>query len=217
MKIEYFGHSCFRLTTENGLQILTDPFTGVGYEMPKDVTADFVTVSHAHFDHNFVQGVTGVKKVISQTGKTVFDRVVVDGVASWHDEKQGALRGKNVIYKIVADGICVCHLGDLGESCCNDLLEKIGKVDVLLLPIGGRYTIDAFQAKLYADAIDCKIVIPMHYRPLDGTIDVADEKAFLRTCENVVYANPKHCVTVKKEDLLNEKKILFMEREKRRG
>ena len=121
-----------------------------------------------------------------------------------------------MIYKIVADGICVCHLGDLGESCCNDLLEKIGKVDVLLLPIGGRYTIDAKQAKKYVEEMQPKLVIPMHYKPKDGTIDITDASEFLSLFESVVYVNPKYEIRIEKDSLTNEKtQIIYMEREEK--
>ena len=215
MKIEYFGHSCFRLTTENGLQILTDPFMGVGYEMPKDVTADFVTVSHAHFDHNNIDAVTS-KFVLQTAGEYEFLGLKIKGVESNHDDKGGALRGKNIIFTLQVDGYNVCHFGDLGEPCSQDLLAKIGNVDILLLPIGGRYTIDAKQAKKYVEEMQPKLVIPMHYKPKDGTIDITDASEFLSLFESVVYANPKYEIRIEKDSLTNdETQIIYMEREEK--
>ena len=184
MKIEYLGHSCFLLTTSAGQTVLTDPYTGVGYELPANITADIVTVSHGHFDHNYVAAVQNKATILTETGKQVVDGIVFEGIASDHDPARGTLRGKNTIFKMQADGITLCHLGDLGEPLNNSLVEKIGKVDILFIPVGGNYTIDAVEAKRYVDAIAPKTVIPMHYRPIDGSIDIATETAFLRLYES---------------------------------
>lgn len=179
MKIRYLGHSCFECTDKNGRVLITDPYTKVGYELPKGLRADVVTVSHGHFDHNYFSAIQ-TEKVITEGAPCTIKGVEIFGVDSFHDEKQGELRGKNVIFVFKMDGLTVCHLGDIGEKVSQSLVEKIGKVDVLLLPVGGTYTIDAFGAKEYADAIQPKIVIPMHYKPLDGRIDIADIQPFLR-------------------------------------
>ena len=176
MEIQYFGHSCFALIDNNGISVLTDPYTKVGYELPKGLSADIVTVSHAHFDHAYVENIA-YSFLVHQSGQQTENIV---GIDSYHDEKQGALRGKNVIYKITIDGIIFCHLGDLGEAVSVEMVEKIGKVDVLLIPVGGTYTIDAEQAKAYVDALSPKTVIPMHYRPLDGILDIDSIEKFLK-------------------------------------
>lgn len=185
MKIEYLGHSCFRISSNDGVIIITDPYTGVGYSMPVDLRADVVTVSHGHFDHNYTDALQGRYVLISETGTYIQNGVTVTGILSDHDPHGGTLRGKNVIYKITVDGVTVCHLGDLGEACNEDLLAKIGKVDILLVPVGGKYTIDASQAKEYVERICPKIAIPMHYRPQAGTIDITDATAFLSSFDKV--------------------------------
>ena len=213
MKIEYLGHSCFRLTDEKGVVLLTDPYTRVGYELPRGLRADIVTVSHGHFDHNNVSAIENRAKIVNAAGKTVYEDVTIEGIATWHDDKQGALRGGNVVYKIGMDGLTVCHLGDLGEAFREDLAEKIGQVDVLLLPIGGTYTIDAVQAAEYVRKLQPKLVIPMHYRPQDGSLDIDGAEAFLNTFEEVVYAQPKNVLTVSAQTLQKDKtQIVFMER-----
>ncbi len=213
MKIEYFGHSCFRIISDKGTCVVTDPYTKVGYELPKDVLTDLVTVSHSHFDHNYIYGLRGPRVVIQNADDYAFDDVKISGFVCNHDEKGGALRGKNIVFTIKVDGLRVCHLGDLGEPCSKEILGKIGKVDVLLIPVGGTYTIDALQAKEYVEKVQPKIVIPMHYKPADGSLDITDEKAFLSLFDNVIYA-PKNRALNLKEYIKDEMQILFMERKK---
>ena len=178
MKIRYLGHACFQLIADDGTCLITDPYTKVGYELPLGLWADIVTVSHRHFDHNYTQAVqNGV--VIAEKGEYCFKNIKITGIDSWHDEKQGALRGANVIYKIMIDGITFCHLGDLGEEYSAELVRAIGNVDVLLIPVGGTYTLDSTMAKAYADGIAPKKVIPMHYKPSDGKLDIASAEPFL--------------------------------------
>ncbi len=212
MKIRYLGHSCFQLTSKDGTCVITDPYTKVGYELPSGLWADVVTVSHGHFDHNYTQAVpSGV--VIAQTGEYRFKGIKIKGIDSWHDEEQGALRGGNIIYKIKIDGIMVCHLGDLGQPCSAELLQKIGDVDVLLLPVGGTYTVDAAGAKAYADGIAPKTIIPMHYKPTDGKLDITSADPFLAQYnkENILRV-PSGEIAVETETLGKDFKIIYMER-----
>ncbi|MBQ8685253.1 MAG: MBL fold metallo-hydrolase [Clostridia bacterium] len=215
MKIEYLGHSCFRLQTANGATVLTDPYTGVGYELPRGLKADILLVSHAHFDHAHIQAVSA-QRVVNTAGEYELFGVKICGVESDHDPLGGTLRGKNIIYKIQADGLTVCHFGDLGEPCDPDILEKIGQVDVVLLPVGGNYTIDANEAKAYIDKIKPRAAIPMHYKPTDGTIDIDGAERFLRLFDRITYACPKHEVDLSSALSGSEKtEIIFMERERK--
>lgn len=182
MKIRYLGHSCFECTDKNGVVLITDPYTRVGYELPQGLCADIVTVSHGHFDHNYTQAVQ-VERVVDSSLPCTYKGVEICGVDCYHDEKHGALRGKNIIFKFIMDGLTVCHMGDIGEAVSKELVESIGKVDVLLLPVGGTYTVDALGAKAYVDAISPKVVIPMHFKTEDGTIDITGVKPFLCLCE----------------------------------
>lgn len=211
MKLEYFGHSCFRIITNKGICIVTDPYTKVGYELPEGILTDIALVSHGHFDHNCVTGLRGARIIVQNAGKYTFDYVEIEGFECNHDEKGGLLRGKNVVFTVKVDGITVCHLGDLGEPCSKEILEKIGKPDVLLIPIGGTYTIDAKEAKKYIENIAPKIAIPMHYKPMDGTLDITDEKGFLALFDEVIPA-PKNQALDVKEYLTDQMQILFMER-----
>ena len=211
MKIEYFGHACFKITDNNGVSLVTDPYTRIGYELPDGLTADIVTVSHLHFDHNYIDGVSGNPQMITDIQPKKVKGIEIEGILSWHDNKNGLLRGENRIFKIKADGVTLCHMGDLGEECNPTLVEKIGKIDILCIPIGGKYTIDALQAKEYIEAIQPKTVIPMHYKVTDCTIDITDEQAFLRLFNGVKYASGNQFEI---EEFTKDMQIVFMERGK---
>lgn len=142
MKIEYFGHSCFLMRSEGGVRFLTDPYTGVGYDMPR-AEAEYVTCSHGHFDHAFVEGVGGVREVISSPGAYERGGWKLEGIPAFHDEVRGARRGKNIVFVFEADGLRLCHMGDIGEAPSARLLDAIGRPDVLFIPVGGTYTVDA--------------------------------------------------------------------------
>ncbi len=179
MKIGYLGHSAFLLTAEDGTRIVTDPYEGVGYRMPR-TEADCVVCSHAHFDHANVQGVSGVKEVIAEAGAHTFGPFKVTGIPAWHDEVQGAKRGANLVFLFEADGVCVCHMGDIGQPPAAELIGRIGQPDALLVPVGGVYTVDAAGAAAYVRAIRPKIAVPMHYHLPGGTLGIASPEAFLR-------------------------------------
>ena len=210
MRIEYLGHSCFKITDSNGISVVTDPYQGVGYSLPEKVSADIVTVSHSHFDHNYTEAIKGNPQIVTACQKRTINGVTIEGIASYHDEQKGRLRGENRIFKIRMDGMTLCHLGDLGEPVRLELVKAIGETDILFIPIGGTYTIDATQAKSYVNAIAPKMVIPMHYKPKDGTLDITDETPFLRLFERVTYANGS---VLKLDGFTDENiQIVFMER-----
>lgn len=180
MKIEWLGHSAFRLTESTGSSIVTDPFDGavVGYDMTH-VEADAVTSSHGHADHNYLAPVKA-PVVIDETGSFDVNGIAVNGILTNHDPEEGALRGKNTVYKYRLDGVTVCHLGDIGESCSAELIEQLIPVNILLIPVGGNYTIDADQAKEYVDNIMPDVVIPMHYKTKRTELDIDKVDGFLR-------------------------------------
>lgn len=215
MKIEYLGHSCFLFTAENGRKILTDPYTKVGYELPSGISADIILVSHGHFDHSATDKVQG-GEIVATSGQFHLQGIEIVGTETWHDPQKGSLRGKNIVYSFTVDGITVCHLGDLGEEYSAETADKIGKTDILLLPVGGTYTVDGAQAKLYAEKISPKMIIPMHYRPADGTLDITDAQPFLRLYQ----AKEITCIAsgeyqIDKNGLQNSSKILYMERKEK--
>ncbi len=209
MKISYLGHSCFVITTKSGIKIVTDPYQGVGYSMPQNVSADIVTVSHGHFDHNYVDGVFH-KIVLRKVDRYEQEGVAIYGISSYHDEVKGAKRGENIIFKMQIDGLTLCHMGDIGEPCSPELLQKIGKVDVLLIPIGGTYTVDYRGALEYIREIAPKAVIPMHYRPADGSLDVAPIEGFLSLVQGEITEVQSGVLTLD----CGEEGIFYMQRVK---
>ena len=163
MQITWYGHSCFLLTAENGYSILTDPCgAGTSYGL-HDIVCDAVTISHDHPNHNCLSSVAGTPLVIHTAGEHKAGDLTVVGFDSCHDDAEGTKRGKNLIFQFVIDGLNVLHLGDLGHMLSDELIAKIGPVDVLLVPIGGVVTIDAQTATKLADALHTKVLIPMHY------------------------------------------------------
>ena len=179
MKIRYLGHSSFLLTESTGTAIVCDPYgEAVGFPMPA-VSADAVTVSHHHFDHDNVKAVGGNPVILDKEQGYELPGVVINAVKSFHDDRQGALRGENVIFKFRMDGLDVCHLGDLGEECSSELIEAILPVNILLIPVGGNYTIDAAMAKEYVDRIMPDVVIPMHYRVKGCEVDIDKVDEFI--------------------------------------
>ena len=210
MKIQYLGHSSFKLTG-GGVSVVTDPYAPeVGFKMPP-VTADAVTVSHHHFDHDYVKAVGGNPRIIECAGSYSLNGVQIDGVGSFHDDVCGKKRGANTIFKFRMDGMTVCHLGDLGEPCSPALIEKIQPVDVLLIPVGGNYTIDATAAKGYVDCLKPKVVIPMHYRVDGGNIDIGNIEEFT-TLFAGVEDNGISEVRLSAEDFTDKTRIIVLRR-----
>ena len=156
MKLTWYGHSCFLLQSDAG-SVVFDPYEPgyvTGLTLPS-LEADLVLCSHGHRDHNYREGVrlTGRQAAIS-----------VSRIETWHDEQQGALRGANTIHVVEAEGLRLAHLGDLGHELSREQLAALGKIDVLLLPVGGHYTIGPAAARRVADAVGADVTIPMHYR-----------------------------------------------------
>lgn len=213
MKITYLGHSAFRLEESTGTAVVCDPYDpSVGFKMA-EVAADAVTVSHHHFDHDYLKGVKGNPVVLDSEQGYELPGVHINAVKSFHDECQGAKRGENVIFKFRMDGLDVCHLGDLGEKCSSELIEAILPVNVLLIPVGGNYTIDAAMAKEYIDRIMPEIVIPMHYRAKGCTVDIDRADEFLSVMRNAEIEEAGDEIELSREDMDGVvTRIIVMER-----
>lgn len=183
MDIIYLGHSSFHLKGKNA-SVVTDPFDAesVGYRFPK-LSATIVTSSHDHKDHNKVDNVSEVKKVVSGPGEYEIEGISIIGIPSFHDDKKGEERGRNTIYVFEIDGFRLCHLGDLGHKLSEETINSISNIDVLMVPVGGHFTIDSKEAAAVTRAIDPRVIIPMHYKvpglnPATFS-DLTDEKPFL--------------------------------------
>lgn len=177
MEISYLGHASFKLRGKS-ITVVTDPFDEKAGKFPREVKANIVTVSHDHFDHNAaesVQGPDGGGKpfVITDPGEYEIGGVSVVGVSTWHDDKNGQERGRNTVYVIEMDGVRLAHLGDLGHKLAQEELDEMGPIDVVFVPVGGFYTIDAKAAAEVVKQVDPWVVIPMHYQQAE-----LDQKTF---------------------------------------
>ncbi|MDE6075658.1 MAG: MBL fold metallo-hydrolase [Clostridia bacterium] len=215
MKIRYLGHSSFLLTESTGTAIVCDPYGDeVGFSMPA-VSADAVTVSHHHYDHDNVKAVGGNPVILDREQGYELPGVDINAVKSYHDDNQGAQRGENVIFKFRMDGLDVCHLGDLGEECSSELIEAILPVNILLIPVGGNYTIDAAMAKEYVDRIMPDVVIPMHYRTKGCELDIdkVDEFVSLFDDESVECEEVDGDIELTRDDVDGEStRVIVMNR-----
>lgn len=180
MKVKWLGHSCFLITSDKGLRIITDPYTsgtgGIDYGRVNE-EADVVTVSHEHWDHNDPSSVPGKPEIVKSSGTRSAKGIQIKGVATHHDESQGKERGANIAFCFSVDGFRLCHLGDLGHRPNKEQVAEIGTVDVLFIPVGGFYTIDARVASQVCDDLKPRVVFPMHYKTpkLDFPITGVDE------------------------------------------
>lgn len=167
MYLQWLGHSCFKIqdkTGPDGVTVTTDPFDKtIGLKVP-NFESDIITVSHDHHDHNNVKALRGESFVIDNPGEYDIKGVSIHGVESYHDDKEGKDRGKNIIYRMEIDNISVSHLGDLGHILDSQQLEVLVGTDILLIPVGGKYTLDAKKAVEVVSQIEPRIVIPMHYK-----------------------------------------------------
>ena len=179
MKLQFLGHASFRIISEMGTTIVTDPYDSkmVGFEMAR-VRCDVVTVSHHHGDHDCMDAILGNPAVLDEVISCAADDVAVTSYETFHDDERGAKRGKNIVFSFLVDGLKVVHMGDVG--CLDENIAKqIKGCDVLLLPVGGTFTIDAKGAKWYVDEVQPRIVVPMHYRTDEHSFTVDGVDAFL--------------------------------------
>jgi L-ascorbate metabolism protein UlaG (beta-lactamase superfamily) len=190
MKVKWLGHASFLITSDNGTRIITDPYVvggGIKYGEIKE-KADVVTVSHEHGDHNNVAAVGGNPKVVK--GPAEAKGIKFAGVATHHDDSGGSQRGNNMVFCMDIDGLRVCHLGDLGHPLSDQQVADIGKVDVLLIPVGGFFTIDAKVASEVCDRLNPGVIIPMHFKnekceyPIAGVDDFLAGKGNVRKMDS---------------------------------
>ncbi len=211
MIITWLGHSCFKLQDKigaDGVTLITDPYSKeTGLKLPS-LEADLVTVSHDHDDHNNVSAVKGNPRVINCAGEYDVKGIFVEGIDSFHDEANGEKRGGNIIYRIEIDDISIAHLGDLAHTLDNTELEKLVGTDILLIPVGGHYTLDAKKAVEVISQIEPRMVIPMHYRHPEVKIELDDLEKFIK--ELGVVPTHEEKLKISKKDLPAEEMELVV-------
>ncbi len=205
---KWLGQACFEI--RNSKIIVTDPHDGegVGLEEP-GVKGDVVTVSHDHFDHS--AGVDIVKKkdteVVKEPGSRNIEGINVEGFDSYHDKAEGSKRGKNTIYKFDLEGFKIVHLGDLGHLLSEEKVNEIKPVDILLIPVGGNYTIDGEEALETVKQLDPEITIPMHYKVPGLTVDISSDDEFIQAAMQEGYVVSKED-TAEIDELPEKKKVI---------
>lgn len=187
MKVKWLGHASFLLTSNTETKIITDPYaTGGNLSYGQiEEAADIVTVSHEHGDHNNVAAVRGEPEVLRGAVSREIKGIKFKGVLAYHDAAGGKNRGGNILFCFNVDGIRVCHLGDLGHQLNTQQLNDLGKVDILLTPVGGFFTIDARVATELCQKLAPKVIIPMHYRNERCNYPVSGVEEFLQGKANV--------------------------------
>ncbi len=216
MEITYLGHSCFKLKGKNGT-VVTDPYdSSIGLVLPT-TSADIVTVSHQHHDHNASQKINGTARrpkpfIVTDPGEYEIGGISVFGNPSFHDDKEGADRGVNTIFTIFMDELMICHLGDLGHELTSAQLSELGTIDVLICPVGGSFTIDPKTAVKVIQQIEPSYVIPMHYKTAQhGKLfaEVQPLEAFLKEYGSATTPQPK--LMVDKNKLPEETQLVVLQ------
>ncbi len=180
MKVTWLGHSMFLIENDEGVRIITDPYHEyTGYSPPK-ISADIVTVSHQHKDHANISIVEDSPKIIDSIGNYNIKGVTIEGISSYHDEVKGKKRGNNIIFKFNIDDVTLVHMGDYGEpTLSKEQVDALKGVDVLLIPVGDRYTIDGVQAAEVVHRLEPRVAVPMHYKTRVSVFDISTEEPFL--------------------------------------
>jgi L-ascorbate metabolism protein UlaG (beta-lactamase superfamily) len=208
MKVFWFGHSCFFLKDQKGLSLLLDPFheEEVGYRMPS-VEANIVVVSHDHEDHNNILAARGQPFVIKGAGMHAAFGLEFRGVASYHDSDGGRKRGENTIFCFASEGIRICHLGDLGHLLSPAQVDAIGPVDLLFLPVGGIYTLDAHGAEAVMRQLHPALTIPMHYSTNALSFELEGVDNFLKGRD---FLGPVDFMEITRDRLPKESKVVLL-------
>jgi L-ascorbate metabolism protein UlaG (beta-lactamase superfamily) len=185
MKIKYLAHASFLITSDSGVKIITDPYAAAGGLKYKPITeaADIVTVSHEHGDHNYTAAIKGNPVVLRTDGEA--KGIIFTVIPAAHDEKKGNQRGNNSIFCFEVDGVKLCHAGDLGHILTPEQTKAVGKVDVLMLPVGGFFTINAAAATVVGEQLNPAIILPMHYKTDKADFPIAGVGEFLVSKANV--------------------------------
>ncbi|MGZ3494079.1 MAG: MBL fold metallo-hydrolase [Thermodesulfobacteriota bacterium] len=185
MKIKWYGHAAFLITSDQGTKIIIDPYEPgafggqLSYGKIND-QADIVITSHDHADHNYTQELPGAPQVVKGTISKTIKGISIKGIPTYHDSSKGSERGANTIFTLKVDHIQLCHLGDLGHLLSDKELAEVGPVDILLIPVGGLFTIDSNEATRVAEQIKPKIVIPMHFKTEKCGFPIAPVEDFLK-------------------------------------
>jgi len=190
MHIKWCGHASFLITSASGTKILTDPYEPGGYDgalsygsIPDEI--DIAVVSHDHPDHNYIEGLKGHPQVVKGAGSHTVSDIAFKGISTYHDTSHGKERGESTIFCFTVDGVWLCHLGDLGHPLSAEAVAEIGDVDVLMIPVGGFYTIDATVATEVMNTLHPRLTIPMHFKTEKCDFPITTVDDFIANKTNV--------------------------------
>jgi L-ascorbate metabolism protein UlaG (beta-lactamase superfamily) len=215
MKVQWYGHAAFLITSDEGIKIMIDPYEPgafggqLSYGKIKD-QADIVLTSHDHADHNYTQDLPGTPQVIKGSGSKTIKGILMKGVSTYHDPSKGSERGANTIFTIKINNIQLCHLGDLGHLLSDKELAEIGPVEILLIPVGGFFTIDPEEATRVAEQTRPRILIPMHFKTEKCGFPIAPVENFLKGKTNIKRPRASE-ITVDKATLPQQMEIVVLE------
>lgn len=200
MVIQWLGQACFKIQSGD-LTVVIDPFSKEIGLTPPRFRSDLVLVTHDHYDHSNTESLTGDPLIIKGPGEYEYRGVYVHGIETYHDTAQGKERGMNTVYKVEIENMRVAHLGDFGEKeMRSETLDALGDVDILLIPVGGKYTIDAETAAKIVKQIEPRFVIPMHYKIPGLKINLDGVENFLKEIGAAKTAAEDR-LTIKKKDI----------------
>ena len=211
MVFRYYGHSLFTITLADGTIILTDPYNRFCRYPRRTLKADIVTVSHHHYDHDALEIIHGRPAVLDEAGYyQPAEGVIATGISTFHDNHFGERRGTNIVFAIDAEDLRVVHMGDLGHLPNDAQREAIGQPDVLLIPVGGTFTMDAEKAAACVDMLKPRITIPMHYQTrFSQDLGIAAVSPFLERMQ--VNPDPVKECTISKEIIDTLPALLVMD------
>ncbi len=212
MKLTYFGHSAFSLNI-NDKTLVFDPYNPdlLGIPFPRNVEADIVLVSHGDPETSYTEGVLGYTHLINSPGEYEMSDIFIYALPTFHDNVHGERLGKNTVFLVETAQLHVLHLGSLGHELSKETLEKIGRVDVLMVPVGGNYVIDSKTATKVISSLEPGIVVPMHYRMPDSTYtqELASVTTFLEEMGVDKDLKPVNSLTLKSEVPPDAKVVLL--------
>ncbi|OGO18622.1 MAG: hypothetical protein A2Z15_02270 [Chloroflexi bacterium RBG_16_50_11] len=209
MKIKWLAHAAFLITSDSGVRIITDPYETSDMLKHGEIreTADIVTVTHEHGDHNNTAAVRGNPQVLR--GSAEVKGIKIRAVPAFHDEAGGSKRGKDTLFCLAVDGVNICHCGDLGHVLTAEQVKAMGKMDVLLIPVGGFFTIDAKTATRVCEQLNPKVIIPMHFKSDKIAFPIVGVEDFLKGKSNVQRVNGSE-IELKASSLPTNQQIMVL-------
>jgi L-ascorbate metabolism protein UlaG (beta-lactamase superfamily) len=215
MKIKWYGHAAFKITTDKGVRIIIDPYQSGAFGGALSYgkiteEADIVLTSHDHDDHNYTKDIKGAYTHFNKEGVYNEKEVSIEALPCYHDPSKGQERGNNLIFVIESDGLRMAHMGDLGHTLAQDTVKKMGRIDIVLLPVGGFYTIDSDEAGKVVQVIHPRITIPMHFKTPKCEFPIASVETFTDGKKGVKMANT-HEIEIKKDSLPKEPEIIVLQ------